>query len=132
MTFYYRTPTFANIKDIDYQTMDIIKTSPNGQLSYCDRCKIYQLEFGNLFFRFTTEEFLYFKNYIRKTDGSYYEEMNKDIPNNRKIFLRMPINGFYCCLHNEELDELKYLISIQKKHEEKSDIHFSFKNYSLN
>ena len=110
MTFYYRTPTFANIKDIDYQTMDIIKTSPNGQLSYCDRCKIYQLEFGNLFFRFTTEEFLYFKNYIRKTDGSYYD----------------------CCLHNEELDELKYLISIQKKYEEKSDIHFSFKNYSLN
>lgn len=40
----------------------------------------------------------------------------------------MPINGFYCCLHNEELDELKYLISIQKKYEEKPDIHFSKKN----
>ena len=112
--------------------MDIIRTSPNGQLSYCGNCKIYLLEFGNLFFRFTTEEFLYFKNYIRKTDGLYYESINKNLPNIRKIFLRMPVNSFFCCLHSEELDELKYLISVHKKYTNEKDIHFTLKNYSLN
>ena len=39
-------------------------------ISYCDHCKVYHLEFGNLFFRFTEDGFLHFRNYVVGINGT--------------------------------------------------------------
>lgn len=91
--------------------MKTLNITHNGSLSFCPTCKAYHLEFGNLFFRFTEEEMTEFRHYISLIDGPKYEVINQDIPNRRKIFLRMPINGFYCALHAAELKELQQLIN---------------------
>ncbi len=91
--------------------MTTLNTTINGSLSFCPNCKAYHLEFGNLFFRFTEEEMTEFRKYILSIDGPKYEAINRDIPNRRKIFLRMPIHGFYCTLNTPELKELQQLVN---------------------
>lgn len=96
---------------LQLQFMKILNTTPNGLLLFCPNCKAYHLEFGNLFFRFSEEEMKEFRKYISAIDGPKYEAMNHEMPNRRKIFLRMPINGFHCTVNNTELKELQYLVN---------------------
>lgn len=79
-------------------------------LAYCERCRSYQLEFGNFFFQFTEKELESFKEYLDKVNGEYYEFLNQDTPNNRKIFLRLPIQCVYFALYLNELYELRSLV----------------------
>lgn len=90
--------------------MKKLNIPPNGSLSFCPNCNAYHPEFGNLFFRFTEEEMTEFRKYILSIDGAKYKAINHDIPNRRKIFLRMPIHGFYCTLDSPELKELQQLV----------------------
>ena len=55
-------------------------------ISYCDHCKVYHLEFGNLFFRFTEDGFLHFRNYVVGINGTEAARMNHGLMSNRKIF----------------------------------------------
>lgn len=113
----------------------ILKQTSNGFISFCRKCSTYQVEFGNLFFRFTEDEFHRFCQYISSIDGEYYQSMNQDMRNARKIFLRMPIEGFYCALYLEELTELKRLVDIGAPDGEEADIFEQLghlEHYSLN
>ena len=82
---------------------EILKRTTNGFISFCTKCHAYHVEFGNLFFTFTEDEFEHFCQYINSIDGEYYQELNKEMKNARKIFLRMPVKGFYCALYPDEL-----------------------------
>ncbi|ADV43819.1 DUF6686 family protein [Bacteroides helcogenes] len=109
----------------------ILKQTSNGFISFCSKCNAYNLEFGNLFFRFTEDEFQHFCRYISSIDGEYYQRMNQNMRNARKIFLRMPLQGFYCALHREELEELKRLVDYTNIEEEVNSFQ-NLEHYSLN
>lgn len=79
-------------------------------LAYCAKCRSFHLEFGNFFFQFTKQEMEGFKDYLDKVNGEYYEHLNRDTPNKRKIFLRLPIQGVYFALYLNELYELRTLV----------------------
>lgn len=110
---------------------NLLKQTANGFVSFCAKCNAYHLEFGNLFFRFTDDEFRHFRRYIYSIDGEYYKNLNRDMRNARKIFLRMPIQGFYCALHPEELAELKRLVDFTTTEDEVS-LSIHLEHYSLN
>lgn len=90
--------------------MEVINRTTNGMLAYCAKCHSYHLEFGNFFFQFTEEELDGFKDYLDKVNGEYYEQLNRDTPNNRKIFLRLPVRCVYVTLYLSELYELRALV----------------------
>ncbi|AVM53638.1 hypothetical protein JN06_02725 [Bacteroides zoogleoformans] len=109
----------------------LLKRTANGFVSFCAKCNAYHLEFGNLFFRFTDDEFRHFYRYISSIDGEYYQDLNRNMRNVRKIFLRMPIQGFYCALHLEELIELKRLVDFSTT-ENETNLSIHLEHYSLN
>ncbi|WP_349946912.1 DUF6686 family protein, partial [Bacteroides cellulosilyticus] len=43
---------------------EILKRTTNGFISFCTKCHAYHVEFGNLFFTFTEDEFEHFCQYI--------------------------------------------------------------------
>lgn len=97
----------------------------------CTKCHAYHVEFGNLFFTFTEDEFEHFYQYINSIDGEYYQELNKNMKNARKIFLRMPVKGFYCALYPDELKELRRLIDFSLT-DDAIESALSLENYCLN
>ncbi|WP_018667335.1 DUF6686 family protein [Bacteroides gallinarum] len=110
----------------------LLKQTTNGFISFCTECNTYHLEFGNLFFRFTEDEFRHFCRYINSIDGPYYQAQNRHIRNSRKIFLRMPVQGFYCALHPEELTELKRLVDFSLIDENEINRLEHLEKFSLN
>ena len=90
-----------------------------------------ELKEPDLFFTFTEDEFEHFCQYINSIDGEYYQELNKDMKNARKIFLRMPVKGFYCALYPDELKELRRLIDFSLT-DDAIESALSLENYCLN
>ena len=80
---------------------EILKRTTNGFISFCTKCHAYHVEFGNLFFTFTEDEFEHFCQYINSIDGEYYQELNKDMktrpqdisPDAGKRLLLRPLSG---------------------------------------
>lgn len=93
--------------------MEIISRTRSGSIAYCGHCKVYQLEFGNLFFRLSETSFECFRNYVVSIDGTYYERRNRRMSCNRKIFLHLPADNVYFCVCAAELEELKRLVLLQ-------------------
>lgn len=100
--------------------MEIISRTGNGVITYCEQCKVYHVEFGNLFFRFAEEGFDYFRNYIASLNGKASEKANKHMTSNRKIFIRLPTENIYFCVYQSELEELKSLVLFQYPLEEEA------------
>lgn len=94
--------------------MKLLNKTSNGQLSYCNCCNVYQLEFGNLLFSFKGEEFIVFQNYIAGMDGKKYERKNKYTAFNRKILLSLSVKNTFFMLNLHELEELKILLFIRE------------------
>ena len=96
---------------------EILKRTTNGFISFCTKCHAYHVE--------------HFCQYINSIDGEYYQELNKDMKNARKIFLRMPVKGFYCALYPDELKELRRLIDFSLT-DDAIESALSLENYCLN
>ncbi len=90
--------------------MPVLNISTYGQLMYCTTCKLYHLEFKNLFFDFSSEDLTIFKNYILSIQGEYYNHINHHTVNRRKIILPTRLKGFKFCFTLEELNDLKKLL----------------------
>lgn len=110
----------------------VLKQTSHGFISFCTQCNAYHLEFGNLFFRFTEDEFQHFCRYISSIDGEYYQHQNRDMRNTRKILLRTPMQGFYCALYPKELAELRRLIDFTSTEEDDTNLLQHLEHYSLN
>ena len=91
--------------------MELISRTRNGMITYCAHCKVYHLEFGNLFFRLSEAGFECLRNYIVSINGPYCERSNRKMNANRKIFLKLPA----------ELEELKSLGLLQSPAVEETD-----------
>ena len=93
--------------------MELISRTRNGMITYCAHCKVYHLEFGNLFFRLSEAGFECLRNYIVSINGPYCERSNRKMNANRKIFLKLPAQNVYFCVCTAELEELKSLVLLQ-------------------
>ena len=101
--------------------MELISRTRNGMITYCAHCKVYHLEFGNLFFRLSEAGFECLRNYIVSINGPYCERSNRKMNANRKIFLKLPAQNVYFCVCTAELEELKSLVLLHSPAVEETD-----------
>ena len=94
--------------------MKLIKSTPNGQITYCPCTKRFGLEFGNLYLFFDAEELRSFNNYLQSIDYKHYLTANEDACNKRKLMLIIGASDIYLCLHANEFLELRELVSLKK------------------
>lgn len=89
----------------------IINKTLNGIIFKCSRCNKIHIGFKNLNFNFSEQEFKSFASYIKGIDGLYWECVNNETIFERKIRIATGIHTFNILLSNDELEELKALLS---------------------
>ena len=89
----------------------IINVTDLGIVFKCSCCQKIHIEFNNLNFNFTEEQYRAFCEYLNNLDGAYWEEKNKHSVFRRKI--RIPLDQSSVCLmlNKEELTGLRRLLS---------------------
>ncbi len=97
--------------------MITVNQSPNGQIAYCATRRLYQIEFGNIFFNLSNDEMKNFRKYIDSIDYQHYLLVNKKAFNNRKLMLNVGSRKIYFSLHAHEFIELRHLLNINKTNE---------------
>ena len=82
-------------------------------------CTKIHIEFNNLEFHFNRIEYYNFVDYFKNLDGSYWEDKNRNAPYLKKIIVPIDHTNIRILLSNEDLIELKELITIKKVKKEK-------------
>ena len=91
--------------------MILINKTINGQIFKCDSCEAIHIEYKNLCFNFSIQQFDDFADYISKLDGGKWENKNKNTPYKRKIIISIGHKSVNILLNNEELQELNNLFN---------------------
>lgn len=112
--------------------IQIINKTANGLVFRCSQCHKIHIEFNNLNFNFSENEYKRFTEYIHQLDGEYWAEMNAGSPYRRKI--RIPIAGTPLCvmLTIEELYALRNLLEKVSSPAEEELIRLFGQTVSLN
>lgn len=100
----------------------IISKTANGQVFKCSKCKKIHVEYKNLNFNFTDQEYQKFAQYICDIDGKEWETCNRNTIFKRKILIPVGSGYFYAIFNNEELNEFKRLLIPQRKKSNKKTI----------
>ena len=81
----------------------------SGELSICENCNIYHLEFNNIYFEFTQHQYHRFKSYLLSIEEDYWEEMYADAKVKRKIPIPSIQENLVLMFNKQEILELKAL-----------------------
>ena len=93
----------------------IIVLNFKGQLSFCDKCKVYHLIFNNIYIDFTPSELIAFQNVVENVDIGYWETKYCETLERRKIPIQTSQQNLCLIFNRNELESLKELISFNKK-----------------
>ncbi|WCO02670.1 DUF6686 family protein [Psychroserpens ponticola] len=89
--------------------MKVLSKVSHGELSICNECKLYHLEFNNVYFEFTTAQFKRFKNFILTLDEAYWETKYANAKVSRKIPIPSKQTNLVLMFNRYEIRELKQL-----------------------
>ncbi len=82
----------------------------NGQLSYCENCKVYHLTFSNIYIELTQKEMKSFQDYIAGVDIEYWECKYDTMPIKRKIVVNTLQSNLSILFNRSELNSFKELL----------------------
>jgi len=82
----------------------------NGQLSFCECCKIYHLTFNNIYIELTKNELKSFQNYVSGIDIEYWECKYELMLIKRKIVINTLQTNLSILFNRSELDSFKELL----------------------
>ncbi|MCT4613344.1 MAG: hypothetical protein N4A49_00550 [Marinifilaceae bacterium] len=99
--------------------MKILSQTKKGKVFNCSKCDALHVEYLNLNFNLTAEEYFDFAKYIDDIDGKKWEKTNGKSCFKRKIIIPIGNKKFNLLLNNEELIELKCLLSFRSYESEK-------------
>ena len=102
------------------QKIKIISRVKHGELTLCEGCKNYNLTFNNLFFQFTKNQLLQFREYVSKIDVDYWLEYSFYTTQRKKIPVQTFHENLILVFDLFEINELKKLLGIHK--ENKNDL----------
>ncbi len=91
------------------QNIKILSTVKSGELSVCVNCKIYHLEFNNLYFEFDYKQFAQFKAYLNTIDAQFWECKYAQSTFKRKIPIPSVQPNLVLMFSRQEIEELKTL-----------------------
>lgn len=87
----------------------------NGKVFKCSNCEAIHIEYKNLNFNFSEEQYKHFADCILELDGIEWEHKNRNSHYRRKIIIPIGHKNVNVLLNNVELQELKQLFSYKKK-----------------
>lgn len=87
----------------------------SGELSLCETCKSYQLQFNNLFFELNAEEFDAFKDYVFNLELDYWEQKYACSKMQRKIPIPSLQKNLLLIFNKQEIKELKTLLTLKSQ-----------------
>lgn len=105
--------------------------SGKGNLSFCRKCGVYHLEYGNLRIDFSLAELTKFKKYIHSLEVSL-QEQTSTVPSTveKHILLPTKLKGFSFRFSKNEMEELKTLLEVNLNQYIRLDTHlFHFTNH---
>lgn len=82
-----------------------------GVLSVCNACKIYHLEFNNLYFELNMGQLQQLKSYVLSLDCNYWECKYAKTCFKRKIPIPSMQENLILMFNRQEVEELKALLS---------------------
>jgi hypothetical protein len=88
----------------------ILARAKSGTLSMCNQCKIYHLEFNNVYFEFTKAQLNHFKEYLLTIDLEYWEAKYSCAIIQRKIPIPSQQENLLLMFNKHEIEELKALL----------------------
>ncbi|WP_321290609.1 DUF6686 family protein [uncultured Sunxiuqinia sp.] len=91
--------------------IQLIGKTANGKIFKCDKCSAIHVEFKNMGFNLSEKQFPYFAESILDLDGNEWETRNKGSYFSRKILIPTGHNTINILLNNQELNELKELLT---------------------
>lgn len=84
----------------------------DGELSFCSKCNIYQLEYNNIYLEFSIEEFEQFKEYIMGIEIEYWEQKYASAKVKRKIPIPSVQQNLVLMFKRQEILELQMLLNL--------------------
>ena len=81
----------------------------SGILTFCKNCKIYHLEFANIYLEFSEEQFEEFKAYLFTIDIAYWQHKYANVNIKRKIPIPTMQDNLILMFNKHEIEELKVL-----------------------
>jgi hypothetical protein len=93
--------------------MQVLKSTQNGQILYCPRHDLLQLEFGNIHMHISYNDLNQLADYVSSINHDFYLKKNKKTMNRRKILLHIGSERIYLALTRNEFLELRDLVSFK-------------------
>lgn len=87
----------------------ILSKVSNGELSICECCGIYHLEFNNIYFEFTQPQYQHFKSYLMTIEEAYWEDLYANANVKRKIPIPSIQENLVLMFNREEVIQLRKL-----------------------
>ena len=94
-------------------SVQVISKTKSGELSICETCKVYHLEFNNIYLELNTKQFLQLKKYIMSVEIAYWEHKYSCSKMKRKIPLPSLQENLVLMFNRQEVTELKILFSLK-------------------
>lgn len=88
----------------------ILAKGKSGVLSLCDQCAIFHLEFNNVYFEFTQEQFKHFREYVLNIDADYWEDRYSCNAIRRKIPIPSMQENLVLMFNKQEIKQLTALL----------------------
>jgi len=95
-------------------TNTAINATPNGTISFCNKCNNYNIEYKNLYFTFSKDEYDQFKSYFASIDAQYWENRNAKTTHKRKVIVPIGSRKLVTVFNTHEIEELKRLFDYRK------------------
>lgn len=87
-------------------SLTIIRQVNKGILTFCKACKIYHLEFTNIYLEFSEEEFKQFKTFLLTIEVSYWEHKYANVNIRRKVPIPTTQSNLMLMFNRHEIEEL--------------------------
>lgn len=94
--------------------IELLNQTLNGRIFRCSICNKIHIEYKNLNFNFSNEEYEYFKDYFFKLEPEKWEIKNRNTCFCRKVMVPIGHRNFNVMFHTSEIYELKNLLNYSK------------------
>ncbi len=102
--------------------LQVLGQTLNGKLFECKTCNKIHIEFKNLSFAFSKEEYILFRAYFLRLIPENWEYKNRNTIFKRKIMVPIGHNNFTAMFNKNEIYELKNLFQSSMNQQEYSEI----------
>ncbi len=94
--------------------LEVLSSSVNGKIFKCHTCNKIHIEYKNLNFAFSENEYFFFKDYFLKLKPEKWERINQNTIYKRKIMVPIGHRNFTIMFHSNEIYEIKELFGNHK------------------